>query len=76
MVERDKGWFCASRECRFRLWKDNAYFKKNGKHLTGDMAERLVKEDRVKSQRMGRSYNAAVLLTTEEDSWAKFQMKF
>ncbi|MDE6589204.1 MAG: DNA topoisomerase III, partial [Oscillospiraceae bacterium] len=26
VVERAKGWFCASRECRFVLWKDNAYF--------------------------------------------------
>ena len=81
VVERDKGWFCASRECRFVLWKDNAYFKKIGKHLTAGMAEKLVKEGRVKlkdckSQRTGRTYNADVLLTTEEDGRAKFQMEF
>ncbi len=81
VVERDKGWFCASRECRFVLWKDNAYFKKIGKHLTAGMAEKLVKEGRIKlkdckSQRTGRTYNADVLLTTEEDGRAKFQMEF
>ena len=81
VAERDKGWFCANRECRFVLWKDNAYFKKIGKHLTAGMAEKLVKEGRIKlkdckSQRTGKTYNADVLLTTEEDGRAKFQMEF
>ena len=81
VAERDKGWFCADRECRFVLWKDNAYFKKIGKHLTAGMAEKLVKDGRVKlkdckSQRTGKTYNADVLLTTEEDGRAKFQMEF
>lgn len=81
VVERAKGWFCSSRECRFVLWKDNAYFKKIGKHLTAGMSEKLVKNGRVKlkdckSQRTGKTYNADVLLTTEEDGRAKFQMEF
>ena len=81
VAERDKGWFCANRECRFVLWKDNAYFKKIGKHLTAGMAEKLVRDGRVKlkdcvSQRTGKTYNADVLLTTEEDGRAKFQMEF
>ena len=81
VAERAKGWFCSSRECRFVLWKDNAYFKKIGKHLTAGMAEKLVRDGRVKlkdcvSQRTGKTYNADVLLTTEEDGRAKFQMEF
>ena len=81
VVERAKGWFCANRECRFVLWKDNAYFKKIGKHLTGGMAEKLVKTGRIKlkdcvSQRTGKAYNADVLLTTEADGRARFQMEF
>ena len=81
VVERAKGWFCANRECRFVLWKDNAYFKKIGKHLTGGMAEKLVRSGRVRvkdcvSQRTGKVYNANVLLTTEADGRARFQMEF
>lgn len=81
VTERSKGWFCANRECRFVLWKDNAYFKKIGKRLTGGMAEKLVRDGRVRlkdcvSQRTGKTYNAAVLLTTEEDGRAAFQMEF
>lgn len=81
VAERAKGWFCSNRECRFVLWKDNAYFKKIGKHLTAGMAEKLVRNGRVRlkdcvSQRTGKTYNADLLLTTEEDGRAKFQMEF
>lgn len=30
VVEREKGWFCENHECRFVLWKDNAFFKRLG----------------------------------------------
>ncbi len=81
VAERAKGWFCSNRECRFVLWKDNAYFKKIGRHLTAGMAEKLVRNGRVRlkdcvSQRTGKTYNADLLLTTEEDGRAKFQMEF
>lgn len=81
VVERQKGWFCSNRECRFILWKDNAYFKKIGKRLTAQMAERLVRDGRIrvkdcKSQKTGKTYNASVLLSTEEDGRPKFQLEF
>ena len=28
VLEKQKGWFCSNSECRFILWKDNAYFTK------------------------------------------------
>lgn len=81
VVERRKGWFCSNRECRFILWKDNAYFKKIGKRLTAQMAERLVRDGRIrvkdcKSQKTGKTYNASVLLSTEADGCPKFQLEF
>lgn len=81
VVERQKGWFCSNRECRFILWKDNAYFKKIGKRLTAQMAERLVRDGRIrvkdcKSQKTGKTYNASVLLSTEPDGRPKFQLEF
>ena len=81
VIERQKGWFCSNRECRFILWKDNAYFKKIGKRLTAQMAERLVRDGRIrvkdcKSQKTGKTYNASVLLTTEADGRPKFQLEF
>ena len=80
-VEREKGWFCANRECRFVLWKDNAYFQKIGKRMTAQIAEKLVRDGRVrlkdcKSQKTGKTYNASLILSTEADGRAKFTMEF
>ena len=81
VVKREKGWFCANRECRFVLWKDNAFFKRLGKHLTGQLVDKLLRDGRArlkdcKSQRTSRTYNASVLMTTEADGRAQFSLEF
>ena len=81
VVEREKGWFCTNRECRFVLWKDNAFFKRLGKHLTGQLVDKLLRDGRArlkdcKSQRTGKTYNASVLMTTEADGRAQFSLEF
>ena len=71
VVEREKGWFCENRECRFVLWKDNAFFKRLGKRLDGRMADKLLRDGRVRlkdcKSAKGKTYNATVLLSTEPD---------
>ena len=81
VVGRSKGWFCSNRECRFVLWADNAYFNKIGKRMTKQTAEKLVRDGRVKlkdckSQKTGKTYNASVLLETENDGRPRFKMEF
>ena len=81
VAEREKGWFCSNRECRFVLWKDNAFFKRLGKHLTGQLVDKLLRDGRArlkdcKSQRTGKTYNAAVLMTAEADGRARFELEF
>ena len=81
VLERQKGWFCSNRECRFVLWKDNAYFTKIGKHLTPQIVEKLLRDGRVrlkdcKSQKTGKTYNANLLLSTEADGRPQFSMEF
>lgn len=81
VIERQKGWFCSSRDCRFVLWKDNGYFTKIGKHLTGQMAEKLLRDGRIrlkdcKSRRTGKTYTADLLLSAEDDGRAVFSMEF
>lgn len=81
VVERQKGWFCSNRECRFVLWADNAYFNKIGKRMTKQIAEKLLRDGRVKlkackSQRTGKEYDATVLMATEADGRPRFQMEF
>ena len=81
VAEREKGWFCTSRECRFVIWKDNAFFARLGKRPTRQVVDKLLRDGRArlkdcKSQRTGKTYNATVMLTTEADGRAKFSMEF
>ena len=81
VAEREKGWFCTSRECRFVIWKDNAFFNRLGKRPTRQVVDKLLRDSRArlkdcKSQRTGKTYNATVMLTTEADGRAKFNLEF
>ena len=81
VAEREKGWFCTSRECRFVIWKDNAFFTRLGKRPTRQVVDKLLRDGRArlkdcKSQRTGKTYNATVMLTTEADGRAKFSLEF
>ena len=80
VVEREKGWFCENRECRFVLWKDNAFFKRLGKRLDGRMADKLLRDGRVRlkdcKSAKGKTYNATVLLSCEADGRGKFSLEF
>ena len=80
VVEREKGWFCENRECRFVLWKDNAFFKRLGKRLDAHVADKLLRDGRVRlkdcKSAKGKTYNATVLLCTEVDGRSKFSLEF
>ena len=81
VLEKQKGWFCSNKECRFVLWKDNAFFKRIGKHLSSGMVEKLLSDGRIrlkdcKSQKSGKTYNATLLLSTEENGRANFHLEF
>ena len=80
VVEREKGWFCENRECRFVLWKDNAFFKRLGKRLDAHVADKLLRDGRVRlkdcKNAKGKTYNATVLLSCEADGRSKFSLEF
>ena len=80
VVEREKGWFCENRECRFVLWKDNAFFKRLGKRLDAHVADKLLRDGRVRLKdcrsAKGKTYNAIVLLSCEADGRSKFSLEF
>ena len=81
VLEKQKGWFCSNKDCRFVLWKDNAFFKSIGKHLSSGMVEKLLSDGRIrlkdcKSQKSGKNYNATLLLSTEENGRVNFHLEF
>ena len=80
VVEREKGWFCENRECRFVLWKDNAFLKRLGKRMDAHVADKLLRDGRVRlkdcKSAKGKTYNATVLLSCEADGRSKFLLEF
>ena len=81
VTERRKGWFCENRDCRFALWKENAFFDSIGKRLTKGLAEKLLSSGKIrltgcKSKRTGKTYDTTLILETEADGKAKFRMDF
>jgi DNA topoisomerase-3 len=67
VAERDKGFFCTNRACRFVLWKDNRFFTAKKKKLDKKTAAALLTEGRVffsdlHSEKTGKTYAAAILL--------------
>lgn len=80
VVEREKGWFCENHECRFVLWKDNAFFKRLGKQLDSHAADKLLRNGRVRlkdcGSAKGKTCNATVLLSTKCDGRSKFTLEF
>lgn len=81
VVERQKGWFCSNSTCKFVLWKDNAYFNSLGKKLTVSMAEKLLRDGKLKmkdlkSKKSGKNFNATVVLQTDEAGKAFFSLEF
>lgn len=56
------------------------YFKRLGKHLDGRMVDKLLRDGRVRLKdcrsAKGKTYNATVLLSTENDGRSKFNLEF
>lgn len=81
VLDGRKGYFCSDRDCRFMLWKENRFFASLGKTLSPFMAETLLKEGKIRlkgcrSAKTGKTFDAVVLLYTETDGRAQFQLEF
>ena len=77
VLESKKCFYCESMDCRFILFKENAFFEKKRKQLTKAVAASLLKTGRVKltgcwSEKTGKTYDATVEL---EDDGEKTNFK-
>ena len=80
VIERDKGFFCSSRVCKFVLWKDNHFFEAKKKKLDKKTAAALLKEGRVFfsdlfSEKTGKTYAATVVLEDTGDK-TNYKLEF
>ena len=62
VIERPKGFFCEKKECRFALWKNNRFLDSLSKTMTKSVAEKLLKDGKVRlkkcrSIKTGKTYD-------------------
>ena len=81
IIETGKGWKCTGRDCRFMIWKENAYFNSLGISLTEKMAEDLISNGRILvnsclSKKSGKRYAAVITLETGPDGTVHYSMTF
>lgn len=81
VIEKSKGFFCESNECKFALWKDNRFFEKLSKKITRSTAEQLLSKKRVKlkgckSAKTGKTYDCFVTMSINESDNPQFGLEF
>ncbi|MFI3326009.1 MAG: DNA topoisomerase 3 [Clostridia bacterium] len=81
VLENKKGFCCASKECKFAIWKENRFFTAKKKTVTKALATELLSkgEARLKdcySEKTGKTYNCTVVLDDTGDKYVNFKIKF
>lgn len=81
VVEKSKGFFCESKDCKFALWKDNRFFDSLSKKLSKQIAVQLLKDGKAKlkkcrSVKTGKTYDTTIVLTTSDSGQAQFSLDF
>ena len=79
--EHQYGWICSNRDCKFVLWKNNAFLSRIGKVVTAQMVEGLSKDGEVymegcTSRKNGRVYNVELIMSVEDDGRPHFSLEF
>jgi DNA topoisomerase-3 len=79
--EGEKGYFCDSRNCGFKLWKESKFWTTKKKPLTAAIVAVLLKDGRaflkdLYSEKTGKKYNATVILDDTGDGFVNFKLKF
>lgn len=79
--DKPKAFFCSNRQCKFALWKNNRYFESIGKSLNSSVAEKLLASGKVKlkgckSAKTGRSFDAMLYMSVDDNGRTQFSMEF
>ena len=79
--EGTKGFFCDSRTCGFKIWRDSKFWMAKKKPLTAAIVAALLKDGRVTlkglySEKTGKKYDATVILDDTGDGFVNFKMEF
>jgi len=76
-----KGFFCDSRTCGFKLWKESKFWTSKKKPLTAEIVAAMLKEGRVAlkglySAKTGKNYDATAILDDGGGEYVNFKLEF
>ena len=79
VVEKEKGFFCDNRACKFGIFKDNRFFAAKKKEVTKQIAAALVNNGKVFvkgfiSDKTGKAYDATVVLDSSGEGYPSFRL--
>jgi len=79
--ENIKGFFCDSRSCEFKIWRESKFWTQKRKPLTAEIVERLLKYGKVAckglySEKSGKTYSATIILDDTGGNFVNFKMEF
>jgi DNA topoisomerase-3 len=79
--EGEKGFFCDSGACGFKMWKASKFWTAKRKALTAAIVSELLKNGRayikgLYSEKTGKEYAATVILDDAGDGFVNFRMEF
>ena len=81
VIEKSKGFFCESNDCKFALWKDNRFFDSLSKKITKPIAEQLLSKGKAKlkkcrSIKTGKTYDCTVTMSVNQNGQPQFGLEF
>lgn len=81
VIEKSRGFFCESNECKFALWKDNRFFDSLSKKITKPIAEQLLSKGRAKlkkcrSIKTGKIYDCTVTMFINDVGQPQLGLEF
>lgn len=81
VIEKQKGFFCENRSCKFALWKNNHFFEALGKEMNKQIATSLLKDGKVKlkkckSVKTGKTYDTTVVMSVDDEGKIQYKLEF
>jgi len=79
--EYEKGYFCDTHNCFFKMWKRSQFWITKKRTLTADIVTAILKDGQVAlkglhSEKTGRKYDATIILNDTGEGFVNFKMEF
>ena len=81
VYESKHNFYCANKECQFKIWKNDKFFTQKKKKPTKKIVSDLLKKGKSKvkgwySEKTGNTYDAAVVLADTGGKYVNFKLEF